>query len=390
MKILHTVEYYHPSVGGMQEHVRQISERLCRMGHRVTVATSRMAEREKQEHNGVRIVEFAVDGNAVRGMTGEVEAYRRFLLQSDFDLITNFAAQQWATDIALQHLEQIKARKVFVPTGFSGLYLPEHKDYFESMRSWLHRYDMNIFLSDDYRDINFARAVGVAKKVVIPNGAAADEFLSKPDFDVRRKLGIPGDSFFILHVGTHTGIKGHAEAIAIFRRAKIKKATLLIVGNISSVHCYRRCQRQKRFFNLGPMRLVDGKRIIVAGLSRKETVAAYHAADLFLFPSNVECSPLVLFECMASRTPFLTTDVGNAAEIIKWSGGGLVLPTLKDDHGYSRAEIGTGAEMLEKIYHDPEKRSAMSEAGFQAWRDRFTWEKIARNYEAVYCGLLGA
>ena len=40
MKILHTVEYYSPSVGGAQEVVRQVSEQLTRRGHTVTVATS--------------------------------------------------------------------------------------------------------------------------------------------------------------------------------------------------------------------------------------------------------------------------------------------------------------------------------------------------------------
>jgi glycosyltransferase involved in cell wall biosynthesis len=56
---------------------------------------------------------------------------------------------------------------------------------------------------------------------------------------------------------------------------------------------------------------------MITSLSRIETLAAYHQADLFLFPSNIECSPLVLFESIASKTPFLTTDVGNAKEIIE-------------------------------------------------------------------------
>ena len=42
MKILHTVELYHPSQGGMQEVVKQISERLVKLGHEVTVATTKL------------------------------------------------------------------------------------------------------------------------------------------------------------------------------------------------------------------------------------------------------------------------------------------------------------------------------------------------------------
>jgi hypothetical protein len=40
---------------------------------------------------------------------------------------------------------------------FSGFYNPSHKTYFEQMKEWIKEYDANVFLSNDYRDINFAR-----------------------------------------------------------------------------------------------------------------------------------------------------------------------------------------------------------------------------------------
>ena len=120
MKILHTVEFYSPSIGGMQEVVRQLSERLARLGHDVTVATTRLPERTEKTINGVKIEEFSISGNAVRGMSGEVERYQTFLVDSDFDVITNFAAQQWATDAMLSILDRIEAKRVLVPTGFSA------------------------------------------------------------------------------------------------------------------------------------------------------------------------------------------------------------------------------------------------------------------------------
>lgn len=36
MKILHTVEFYEPSVGGAQEVIKQISLQLVKRGHEVT------------------------------------------------------------------------------------------------------------------------------------------------------------------------------------------------------------------------------------------------------------------------------------------------------------------------------------------------------------------
>jgi hypothetical protein len=97
MNILHTVEFYSPHVGGAQEVVKQISERLARRGHSVTVATTRISGRPKGPVNGVHVEEFAVSGNEVSGFRGEVERYQDFLLGSGFDIMMNYAAQQWPT-----------------------------------------------------------------------------------------------------------------------------------------------------------------------------------------------------------------------------------------------------------------------------------------------------
>ena len=77
LRILHAVGQYTPSVGGAQAVVRQVSERLAAQGHRVTVATSAHPKRDWSEREGVTVREFAVQGNSVRGVAGDVDAYRR-------------------------------------------------------------------------------------------------------------------------------------------------------------------------------------------------------------------------------------------------------------------------------------------------------------------------
>ncbi len=389
MKILHAVEFYHPSVGGMQEVVKQISERLAGLGHDVTVATTKLPARTGQTVNGIKIVEFAVSGNLVRGLSGDVGAYRDYLLRSDFDVITNFAAQQWTTDVMIDMLDRVKAKKVFVPTGFSGLYNNKYQDYFVSMKTWMKQYDMNVFLSETYRDMMFAREHGVEKRMVIPNGASEEEFLPDTGMDIRALLGIPQEHFLILHVGSHTGIKGHRESFRIFDKARIRNATLVIVANDFGGGCGRECRVREFLFNKRPGRSSAGKQVIVTALARPETIAAYKTADLFLFPSNVECSPLVLFECMASKTPFLTTDVGNAEELVIWSQAGKVLPTHVKRHGLSKAMIAGSTRILEELYNDPALREKMRERGFRAWQERFTWGRIAGDYERLYRTLVG-
>lgn len=391
MKILHTVEYYYPNKGGVQEVVKQLSERLVEMGHQVTVATKKLKERTEFLVNGVEIVEFDIAGNYIRGFSGNINEYTDYLINSDFDIITNFAAQQFATDLALPILDKIKGKKVFVPTGFSALYSDSYKDYFENMKIWQKSYDANVFLSNDYRDIKFARDNNILNQIIIPNGASEEEFLKEYSIDIRKDLSIKKDSFLILSIGSHTGAKGHDESIEIFSKAKIKNATLVINGNtlIEGESCFKSCSRKVKKFNLSLLRKIDNKKIILTNLNRDKLVPLLKDSQLFLFPSNIECSPIVLFESMAAKVPFLTSEAGNSAEIIEWSKGGILLPTGKYfDNGNLSIDIKKSTSILESIFKDKQLRNTLANNGFKSWEDKFTWSKIANDYSTLYNNLL--
>jgi glycosyltransferase involved in cell wall biosynthesis len=382
MKILHTVEFYWPSLGGAQEVVRQISERLALRGHDVTVATRKLPQRTSTTINGVHVEEFSISGNETYGYQGETDRYTKFLTAGDFDLMMNYAAQQWATDLVYRVLDRIPYRKVLAPCGFSGLYNSRYTAYFRRMPAVMRQYDHLIFHSDITRDAEFARKSGITDYSLIPNGAAAEEF-DDPVSDFRERYGILKDRPMLLTVGSHTGAKGHSLAIEAFRRAKIGPATLVIIGNtlVGGIGCLRRCRVQASFVRLASL---GSKEVVLLDPPRTDVVAAYHAADLFLFGSNIECSPIVLFEAMASRTPFVSSAVGNAEEIANWGGGGLILPTYRRADGDVRVRASDMARALEDLLSNAPKRKALSEAGYQAWKQRFTWEGIAGQYERIY------
>ena len=89
-----------------------------------------------------------------------------------------------------------------------------------------------------------------------------------------------------------------------------------------------------------------------------------------------------------SKTPFISTDVGNAKEIIRWSNAGMLLPTIKNKNGHSFADINKSALSLETIYNNSKKRKTMAQNGYNAWKKRFTWDKIAKQYEQVYQNII--
>ena len=421
MKILHTVEYYTPSVGGAQEVVRQISERLVQRGHQVTVATTAHPLRNHKNINGVMIEEFKISGNAVRGFDGEIERYQEFLVSGDFDIMMNYAAQQWAMDLIFPVLGHIPYRKIMIPCGFSGLFDPAYQAYFAQMPDIMRGYDHLVFHADDYRDTNFARQNGITSFTIIPNGASEIEF-GRGETSFRQRYGIPEDIPILLTIGSHTSAKGHRLCLDAFEQLTVERAVLVINGNIPDGR-----SRQNQFIkslreNLRKLRIIPvvkllirailggmapgclpddrmrsrwinfkgkgKKRVLLLDLPRNEVVAALHAADLFIFGSNIEYSPLVLYEAIASHTPFVSLACGNAAEIAAWSGGGIIAPTIQRGFGYVDGDSGDFAKIIDQLLIDDAQRNSLAAAGQRAWRERFTWDAIVSQYEALYLSLV--
>ncbi|MBK9175724.1 MAG: glycosyltransferase family 4 protein [Flavobacteriales bacterium] len=383
LNIAHCVEGYAPSSGGMAEVVRQLSERMAAAGHRVTVLTSADGNRSDGIVNGVSVLGFAVHGNAVNGIHGDAEAYVNALRSGGFDIITFFAAQQWATDAALPHMGELPGRKVFVPTGFSALRDPRWAGYYKQMPHWLAAMDLNVFHTEDYQDAAFARDHGITRAVLIPNGASEEEFEAPQACDFRTEQGVSDGQALITHIGGFTGIKGQREALEIFIHANTGDAVLALIGNgIGALE--RVFKKHWRFAWLRLRARLKSKRILFLELDRGRTLAALRQSDLFLFPSQLECSPIVLFEAMAAGVPFLASDAGNSAEITRWSGGGWVLPGTRDAQGLIHADRRAGARRLEEVLHDRAVLRRSGESGRKAWKERFTWRRIAELYVEAY------
>jgi glycosyltransferase involved in cell wall biosynthesis len=123
---------------------------------------------------------------------------------------------------------------------------------------------------------------------------------------------------------------------------------------------------------------------LLVDLPRSELVQAYLNSDLFVFASNVEYSPLVLYEAAAAGLPFLSVPVGNAEEIARWTDGGEICPAPQDDRGYTRVDPAVLAEHIGRLAADPKRLEALSKQGRKNWAERFTWERITDQYEMVF------
>jgi L-malate glycosyltransferase len=422
--------------------MRQVAERLVSRGHDVTVATSHLPSRTFTEINGVRVVGFNVSGSFVKGLDGEVAQYQRFVLRGTFDVVLINMAQQWTLDALIPIHREIPCHKVFIPCGFSCFYEPSYATYFREMPNVLRAFDHLIFHASDYRDISFAKDCGLKQFSIIPNGASETEFAVAKDPSFRKRLGISDQERLFLTVGALTADKGHADLLRSYMDCDFggQASVLLLNANAyipeaneagsksSAVSAGRRIPSQKgtagqtrqrrtpvrEVFsqtyrdlanlirgnkperNPPPFRedmrsLMEqlnmpgtGKRVILVDLPRPALVQAYMNADLFVFASHIEYSPLVLFEAAAAGTAFLSAHVGNAPEIAQWTGAGVIGPSIIDKKGYSRIDATRFAERWVQLINDEEGRRALGQNGKRNWAARFTWDKIAQQYENVF------
>lgn len=387
MKILHTVEFYYPSIGGAQEVVRHLSERMVASGHEVYVATTKLSNRTSIVHNGVNIVEFDISGNEVNGFKGkDVARYKKFLETEKFDVVMNYAAQQWTADIFMQVMHKVSAKKVFVPCGFSALYDEAYADYFHKMPSRLAMYDSIVFLSNDYRDINFAREHKIENICIIPNGADENEFseliTEEEKRFIRARYGLGG--LVITTIGNHTNEKGHKELLRVFKALPYASATLAIIGTIKPHDgCYDVCEigadtcnNSKKFF---------GKRIIlVDGENREDVKKILQSTDIFAFFSNIECSPLVLFETAAAGVPFIASAAGNNEEIARWTGNGVIIKSNPRPNGRVEIDKKDALLKLTRLAYDKKQRKQLGTTGHSSWKKTYTWEKLTEQYVSLY------
>jgi len=441
MRILFCCEFYSPSVGGIQEMMRQVAERLVARGHEVTVVTSYLPDRSCWTLNGVTIKDFQISGSFVKGMQGDVVSYQQWVISGKFDLVMINMAQQWTLDALIPVLKDIRCRKLLIPCGFSCLHEPSYAEYYRFMPDVLRQFDHLIFHATDYRDVRFAKQHGIVNFSIIPNAASKTEFSADKDISFRHRNGIDSDELLFLTVGSFTAAKGHLDVAKAYLAADFQGRSSILLVNASTYSPDQKSSRlelndhltesiqapsnknsdyageswrqklhysrivktighflaghpvpnspigfQQEFAAVIESICQQGskKRVLLVGLPRAQLVQAYMHADLFVFASYVECSPVVLFESAASGTPFLSAQVGNADEVAQWTGAGVIGPSMIDKNGYTRIDLVPFSRCWAQLVQDKSRLDDLGRAGKHNWAARFTWERIALEYERLF------
>ncbi len=262
----------------------------------------------------------------------------------NYDIVIPINGRTQSLKIALGRL--IKEYKVLI-SGHSG------KGRDDIWNIAIARPDVFVALTDDMRDWAEKWAIGI-KVVKIGDGIDIEKFTPngpRMNFDLERPI--------ILSVGALTWYKHHEKAINAV--SFLEQGSLLIIG---------KGEKKAKIEQLGNQKL--GKRFKIANFSYEEMPKVYRACDLFTLPSwDREAFGIVYLEALASGLGVVAPDDRSRREIIGEAG---ILVDVDSIELYSQALMsGLNTNWSKK-------------ASVQA--EKFSWDKIAHEYEKVLLALL--
>ena len=99
------------------------------------------------------------------------------------------------------------------------------------------------------------------------------------------------------------------------------------------------------------------------------------SGNCFTMPSLSEGMPLSLLEAMAEGVPPVVTKVGGMPEVVQDGETGFIVPP---------GNVGTLADRISFLVGNPSLAAKMGVAARDRILDRFTVERMAAEYRAVY------
>ncbi len=383
MRILLTTPSYPPFTSGLGNAVSQQAACLAKAGHEVVVATGG-AQRGSREEEGIRVETFALTGADcwLQPIRGEVATYTEFLRHNDWDVVLLNAWQNWATDLALRHLEEISGRKFVYSHCISTNVFYSHqplrsilrylawRPYWWRLPRFMKRLDGVFFLagvgSDSrFDDLKLARKHAVPMRIV-PNSLspAATAILAQPPMPlpVRDRL---------MAVGSYQWQKGFDFVLRAYAasQARHRFALHLYGQEYSTYSATLRSLAQQ----LG---LREESVVFHEGVSGEVLIAAYLQARLVLSGSHTECQPLVLLDANATATPFVARSTGCIATM----SGGVAVRTWEEM-----------THQLDSLIDGGSSWQSLADAGRQAAQDIYHPDHTARQLldalKAMRCGI---
>ena len=378
MKILMLSWEYPPRiVGGISMVVHDLSKRLIKDGHEVTVVTYRDGDVPYYENdNGVDV--YRVDNYII-----QPNNFTDWVLQLNFNMITKATeiinkkgkfdvihAHDWLVAYSAKSLKQsfdipmIATIHATEAGRNSGIH-DEIQRYINDTE-WMLTYEVN----SNFMKCELQRLFGLPfeKIDVIPNGISQTIYDNVvKDYDFRRKFASDNEKI-ILFTGRLVYEKGIQNLIAAMPKVLngYHDSKLVICGKGGMIN---ELKEQVKFLG------IENKVYFTGQLNRKDICKMYKCADVAVFPSTYEPFGVVAIEAMSAEIPVVVSDIGGLNEIV--------------EHGINGMKSYTGnanslADSILSLLLNEQLCSNIVKNAKRKVKEVYNWQKIAQDTHFTY------
>jgi glycosyltransferase involved in cell wall biosynthesis len=227
-----------------------------------------------------------------------------------------------------------------------------------------------VTVTESFRRALIERGIPATKVFTIPNGADVDFWQpAEPPVELRRRLGLEG-RFVVLYIGAH-GIS-HALSRLLESAEQLQENAQIHFVFVGEGAEKERLIRQAQEAGLKNAQFLDP----VA----KETVKEFYAlADVCLVPLRDiplfdTFIPSKMFEIMAMAKPIVGSLRGEAADILRRSGGAIVVEP-EDSRAIAQAIL--------RLYHQPQQAEMLGRRGREFVIEHYSRRSLAARYMNV-------
>ena len=383
MKILMLTWEYPPRVvGGIARVVYDLSHRLIKDGHEVTVVTYREGEAAYfEDDKGVKV--YRIDNYMINPNN-----FIDWIMQMNFNMVTKvnqIIAEQGGFDVIHAHDWLVANAAKSIKNSYnipivatihateagrnSGIH-DETQRYINDTE-WMLTYEATeVIVNSNYMKGEIQRLFGLPfeKINVVANGVNLNKFSGMDrDYTFRRRYAMDNEKI-ILFMGRLVYEKGIQHLIAAMPKvlAGYHDAKLVIAGKGGMID-----ELRAEADSLGL-----GDKIYFAGyLGGKDVEKMYKAADISVFPSTYEPFGIVALEGMLAERPIVVSDAGGLGEIVEHKVTGM--------KSYCGNPNSIADSILELLFNPELCDNIVKNAKIKV-KENYNWQKIAQDTHFTY------
>ena len=383
MKILMLTWEYPPRVvGGISRVVHDLSHRLIKDGHEVTVVTYRDGDVPYfEDDKGVKV--HRIDNYMINPNN-----FIEWIMQMNFAMVAKanqIIAEEGSFDIIHAHdwLVAYAAKAIKESFGIpivstihateagrnSGIH-DETQRYINDTE-WMLTYESTeVIVNSNYMKNELQRLFGLPfeKINVVPNGVNLNIFAGvERDYEFRRRYAMDNEKI-ILFMGRLVYEKGIQNLIAAMPKILngYNDAKLVIAGKGGMID-----ELRQQVHALG----IDNKVYFAGYMNGKDVQKMYKAADISVFPSTYEPFGIVALEAMLSENPIVVSDIGGLNEIVQHRENGM--------KAYAGNPNSIADSVLELLFDHQLCNNIVKKAKNKV-RNEYNWNKIAQDTHFTY------